>query len=94
MKTRLSDSTSVYVEERYQDTDSLTGLTHATGVNLAANERWNFGANTDIGTLTDTQTGAETDRKAGGVRVGYGFDTVQFSSGDRVSPRRRRSSRT
>ena len=80
MKSRLSDSASVYLEERYQDTESLTGLTHATGVNLVANERWNLGANAEIGTLTDSQTGAETDRKAGGVRVGYGFDTVQFSS--------------
>jgi flagellar motor protein MotB len=80
VKTRFSDSTSVYVEERYQDTESLTGLTHATGINLAANERWNLGANADIGTLTDSLTGAETDRKAGGVRVGYGFETVQFSS--------------
>ena len=31
----------------------MSGLTHATGMTLAPNERWNFGANTDIGTLTD-----------------------------------------
>ena len=31
----------------------MLGLTHATGMTLAPNERWNFGANTDIGTLTD-----------------------------------------
>ncbi|HET7203009.1 MAG TPA: OmpA family protein [Steroidobacteraceae bacterium] len=80
VKSRLSDSASVYVEERYQDTESLTGLTHATGVNLAANERWTLGANADVGTLTDALTGAETDRKAGGLRVGYGFEKVQLSS--------------
>jgi flagellar motor protein MotB len=80
VKTRLSDSASVYLEERYQDTESLTGLTHATGVNLVASERWNLGANADFGTLTDSLTGAKTDRMAGGVRVGYGFETVQFSS--------------
>src|SRR6185295_10140602 len=45
MKRRLSDSSSVYVEERYQDGGSTTGLTHATGVNLVAREKWNFGAN-------------------------------------------------
>ena len=50
----MSDSSSVYLEERYQDTDMLSGLTHATGVDLAANERWNLGANTEIGTLTDS----------------------------------------
>ena len=45
------------------------------------NERWNFGANADIGTLIDELTGAETDRKAGGIRMGYGVRPVQFSSG-------------
>jgi len=80
VKRRLSDASSVYLEERYQDTDSLAGLTHATGINLVATDRWNLGANADFGTLTDSQTGAETDRKAGGIRVGYGLDSVQLSS--------------
>lgn len=80
VKRRLSDSSSMYIEERYQDSNSLTGLTHSTGMNLTANDRWNFGASTDIGTLTDERTGAKTDREAGGIRVGYGFDTVQLSS--------------
>ncbi|HKR82945.1 MAG TPA: hypothetical protein VJS37_02150, partial [Terriglobales bacterium] len=33
------------------------------------------------GTLRDSLTGADTDRKAGGIRVGYGFEKMQFSSG-------------
>ena len=80
MKNRLSDSSSVYVEERYQNGGPLTGLTHATGINLVAQERWNLGANAELGTLHDSLTGAETDRKAAGVRLGYGQDTIQFSS--------------
>jgi hypothetical protein len=80
-KTRLSDSSSVYVEERYQNGASLGGLTHATGINLTANERWNFGGSAEFGKLRDSQTGADTDRKAAGVRLGYGFDKMQFSSG-------------
>ena len=80
MKRRLSDSSSMFVEERYQETDSMSGLTHATGMTLAPNERWNFGANTDIGTLTDELTGAKIDREAGGIRMGYGFQAVQLSS--------------
>ncbi len=80
-KRRLSDSSSVYLEERYQDTDMLSGLTHATGVTLAANHRWNMGANMEIGTLMDSQTGAETERSAGGIRIAYSLDTVQISSG-------------
>jgi flagellar motor protein MotB len=80
-KTRLSDSSSVYVEERYQNGSSLAGLTHATGINLTANERWNFGGSAEFGKLRDSQTGADTDRKAAGIRLGYGFDKMQFSSG-------------
>ena len=58
----------------------LTGLTHATGVNLMAKEHWNFGGSTEIGKLRDSQTGAETNRKAAGIRMGYGLDKMQFSS--------------
>ena len=49
MKQRLSDSSSVYLEERYQDIDSTSGLTHATGVTLVPDSRWNFGANAEFG---------------------------------------------
>src|SRR5690606_11906109 len=61
-------------------TDYASGLTHSTGMTLAPNDRWNFGANTDIGTLTDAFTGAKIEREAGGVRIGYGFESVQLSS--------------
>jgi flagellar motor protein MotB len=80
MKQMLTDSSSMYVEQRYQDGSAMTGLTHATGVNLVPNERWNFGANAEFGTLLDAVTGAQTDREAGGIRVGYGRETIQFSS--------------
>lgn len=81
VKRRLSDSSSVYLEERYQDTDQMSGLTHATGVNLVAKDHWNMGANMEVGTLTDFETGAQTERRAGGVRLAYAVDTVQISSG-------------
>ena len=45
-----------------------------------ARERWNFGASAELGTLRDSLTGAETDRKAAGVRLGYGVDAMQLSS--------------
>ena len=80
VKRRFSDSGSVYVEERYQDSDLMSGLTHATGVTLTAHERWNIGANMELGTLKDSLTGAETERQAGGIRIAYGLDTVQISS--------------
>ena len=80
VKRRLSDSSSVYLENRYQN-GGQTGLTRAAGINLVPKERWNFGASTEIGKLRDSLTGASTDRKAAGVRMGYGRDKVQFSSG-------------
>ena len=80
VKSRLSDSTSVYLEERYQHSTTMTGLTHATGINFAQSNGWNFGLNSDIGTLEDISTGAETERMALGVQVGYGSDALQFSS--------------
>jgi flagellar motor protein MotB len=80
VKTRLSDSSSIYLEERYQNGASQSGLTHATGINLVTKERWNFGGSAEFGKLFDSQTGAETNRKAAGIHMGYGLDKIQFSS--------------
>lgn len=79
-KTRYSDTTSVYLEEKYTHGDVPTGLTHATGVNLAPNDRWNYGASLDYGTLTDNLTGASLERTAIGLKLGYAFDAVKFAS--------------
>ncbi len=80
VKTRLADSTSVFIEERYQHSDTMSGLTHGTGISFAPSANWTFGINTDIGTLRDLQTGAETERLAGGVQVGFGSEALQFAS--------------
>ena len=80
MKERLSDSSSVYVEERYQDIDSASGLTQAAGITLTPDQRWNFGLSGEYGTLLDSQTDAQTKRKAGGFRVGYNHEQIQASS--------------
>jgi flagellar motor protein MotB len=80
VKRRLSDSSSVYLEERYQN-GGQTGLTRTTGVNLVPKEHWNFGGSTEIGKLRDSLTSATTDRKAAGIKLGYGRDKTQFSSG-------------
>lgn len=80
VKSRLSDSTSVFLEECYQHNRSMTGLTHATGVDFKPSDHWSFGINTDIGTLIDARTGAETERVAGGLQFGLSRGDVQFSS--------------
>jgi len=80
-RTRFADSASVFLEERYQSNDAVSGLTHSTGISYAPTERLNITANTDIGVLQDVQTGAETERTAAGVSIGYGLGPVSLSSG-------------
>ncbi|MBW2275280.1 MAG: OmpA family protein, partial [Deltaproteobacteria bacterium] len=81
VRSRLSESSSVYQEDRWQHSKSQTGMSRAMGISLAPSERWRLGADWEFGTLIDRRTQAETDRNAGGVSVGYSFDKVQFSSG-------------
>ncbi len=80
IKRRLSDSSSVYVQERYQQTRFMSGLTHATGINLRIANRWNVGADAEIGTLQDPLTAAKTKRKAGTLRVSYDLRSIEVSS--------------
>jgi hypothetical protein len=80
-RSRLSDSASVYLENRYQHTDSANGLTRAMGMSLVPTDRWSLGANWELGTLVDRRSNAEIRRKGGGAQIGYRFDTVMLSSG-------------
>jgi hypothetical protein len=59
----------------------MTGMTHSTGMNFTSKQAWNFGVNSDIGTLQNTLTGAETKRVAGGVQLSAAFEKLQFSTG-------------
>ena len=81
VRSRLGDSASVFLEERYQHGYATTGLTHSTGVSFAPNQTWSLGLNTDIGTLRDVRTGAETERLAAGVQIGYASGGLRISSG-------------
>lgn len=81
VKRRLADSSSLYAEERYQDANEARGLTHAAGMSLNLGDRWTLGANAELGTLRDSETAAETDRQAGGVRVSYSNGPTRISSG-------------
>ncbi|MDH3546862.1 MAG: flagellar motor protein MotB, partial [Gammaproteobacteria bacterium] len=80
VKSRIGDSTSVFLEERYRHNEAMTGLTHGTGISFSPIQKLSFGINTDIGTLQDVQTGAETKRLAGGIQIGFGIDALQLSS--------------
>ncbi|MBE9568348.1 MAG: flagellar motor protein MotB, partial [Proteobacteria bacterium] len=80
IRSRYTDTTSVYAEERYTHGDVPTGLTHAFGVDYTPDERWNFGGNLEMGVLEDKRTGATTDRKALGLNAGYNFGAVVYSA--------------
>ncbi len=80
IRSRYTDTTSVYAEERYTHGDVPTGLTHAFGVDYTPDERWNLGGNIEMGVLEDKITGAATDRKAIGLNAGYNFGAVVYSA--------------
>ena len=78
-KTRYSDTASIYMEERYTHGDVPTGLTHSMGFDMAVTDALSFGASIDIGTLKDSYTGAETSRKAAGVKMGYRRASITYA---------------
>ena len=77
-RSRLSDSTSVFVENQYQHA-SVTGLGRAIGIDYAPSDRWTVGVNWESGETNDRQTNAETERRAGGARLGYRFEDLLVS---------------
>jgi flagellar motor protein MotB len=79
VRSRYTDTTSVYIEERYTHGDVPTGLTHAMGVDVAPNDKWNYGISAEAGTLTDQLTAAETDRLAMGFVLGYEHNAIKYT---------------
>ena len=79
-RSRFSDSASVYAENQYQHSD-VTGLTRSIGVDWAPTQNWNVDVNWEDGTTRDRRTQAETERRAGGLRVGYRLSSLEVSSG-------------
>jgi len=80
MRSRFTDTTSVYVEESYTHGDVPTGLTHTFGVDYTPDEHWNFGGNLEMGVLKDSRSNSQTDRKALGLNAGYNFGAIVLSS--------------
>ncbi len=81
VRSRYSDSASVYLEEQYTHGDVPSGLVHSAGVKLTPTDRLNLNASVDFGTLQDPYTLAELDRKAVSASLGYGFDRLSVASG-------------
>lgn len=79
-ESRLSDSASVYLENQYRH-ESVNGLSRALGLDYAPTDRWTIGVEWEDGTLRDRRTNAETERRGGGLTVGYAHDGLNLSSG-------------
>lgn len=79
VRSRYSDTASVYIEERYTHGDVPTGLTHAMGIDVAPSDKWNYGASVEAGTLEDKQTAAQTDRLALGFVLGYEYSGIRYT---------------
>lgn len=79
-KSRYSDTTSIFGEERYTHGDVPVGLLHSAGVDYKPNERWNFSSHVDAGTLRDNLTGARMERSGFAVSGGYGFDAIKVAT--------------
>ncbi len=79
VRSRYSDTTSLYLEERYTHGDVPTGLTHAMGVDIAPNDEWNYGMSAEAGTLKDQRTAAQTDRLSLGFVLGYDANTFKYT---------------
>jgi hypothetical protein len=77
-RTRYSEATTVYGEERYAHGDVPTGLTHAYGLDTQATTAWTVGLSAEVGTLRDPRTGAETKRQAFGVNGTRAGDALDY----------------
>lgn len=75
---RLNDTTRLFGEVRATDGAGSQSLVQAFGVDLAPNDRWNFGTKMEFGTITDA-LGGDYDRKAVGFSTSYKFDGIKYA---------------
>ena len=76
IRTRYSDAISVYGEEQLLHGESNNGLTHAYGVDLVANEQWNFGVAVESGHITNKDS--KLRRRAASFSADYKFEDVKY----------------
>jgi flagellar motor protein MotB len=79
-KSRYSDTTNIFGEEKYSHGDVPVGLMHSAGVEYTPSARWNFGAHVDVGTLRDNLSGAKMERSGFAVSTRYGFDAIKVAT--------------
>jgi len=78
-RIKLSDQVSVYDEARDGHGAGPQSATNAFGVDLAPNDRWNYGVKWETGTISDPVAGDLT-RHAVSVSTGYKEKAIRFAS--------------
>jgi len=77
-KSRYTDSMTVYGEERLMHGTGQSGLMHAYGLDLAAQDGWNFGTKVETGKLADAVSG-DLDRTALSFSVGRAIEKTKYA---------------
>jgi outer membrane protein OmpA-like peptidoglycan-associated protein len=75
--TRVSDQLRVFGEGRASNGAGPQSLTQAFGMDWAPNDRWNWGAKAEYGTVSDPLAG-DLERRALGGSVGYKKDGLKY----------------
>ncbi len=79
VRSRFSETLSVFAEERLLHGEGRSGLTHAFGVDLAPADRWKIGVTGEFGSVRDP-LGGELDRKAASVSAGFDGEKLKAAS--------------
>ena len=78
-KSRYTDSVSVFAEQRRQTFDNgPSGLIHSFGLDLAANDHWNWGGRFERGTISDPNSG-DFLRNALSLSTGYHREKMKYA---------------
>lgn len=77
-RSRWTDTTSVYAEQRYQHGSQQTGLIQGYGLDFAPDDRWSYGLSFDFGHL-NTETDHEIRRRAVSGKVGYRNEGTRYA---------------
>ncbi len=78
-RSRYTDSTTIFGEERWQHGTGPTGLTHAYGLDIAAEDGWRYGLTGEHGTLSDPRAG-DFSRTAMTGSIGLSRTKVKWTS--------------
>lgn len=76
-RSRVTDSTSVFTEQRYQHGSQMEGLIQGYGLDFAPNDRWSYALTTEVGDLRGDGD-LSIRRKAASGSVGYETSSLRY----------------